>query len=251
VEVERLSLSTVGQCPWASEVFFPRRPVGDFPNIFYRGAKVVKFSFYPSKLKKQPFLPIISKSDTHLRVLIFYSPVRQRETVDENVKAPHNCDWNRHNTCHHNWISRTAVLNWGCSHHQGCEKGLMSAMITQKPIHQMVQVGKDDSSFRTGWGLQNELRTADLEWMLLLLNSDYSAMKKSLELNRFSTKVGASRHKIYITAIFTHLVLELCKNKNLRYWFKATLTLETRMRYILNTHGYQREICDGFEIKLT
>ena len=92
MEVERLSLSTVGQCPWASEVFFPRRPVGDFPNIFYRGAKVVKFSFYPSKLKKQPFLPIISKSDTHLRVLIFYSPVRQRETVDENVKAPHNCD---------------------------------------------------------------------------------------------------------------------------------------------------------------
>jgi len=35
---------------WASEGFFPG------------GAKVVKFVFYPSKLKKQPFLLIISKS---------------------------------------------------------------------------------------------------------------------------------------------------------------------------------------------
>jgi len=54
--------------------------------------------------------------------------------------------------------------------------------------------------------------------MLLLLNSYYSAMKKTLKLNRFLPKVWASRHKIYITAIFTHLVSELCNNKNLRYW---------------------------------
>jgi len=57
--------------------------------------------------------------------------------------------------------------------------------------------------------------------------------------------------KIYITPIFTHLVLELCNNKNLRYWFNATLTLETRIGYICNIHDYQRRICDGLEMKLT
>jgi len=87
--------------------------------------------------------------------------------------------------------------------------------------------------------------------MLLLLNSYYSAMKKTLKLNRFLPKVWASRHKIYITAIFTHLVSELCNNKNLRYWVKATLTLETRIGYISSIHGYQRGICDGLEMKLT
>jgi len=30
--------------------------------------------------------------------------------------------------------------------------------------------------------------------MILLLNSDYGAMKKTLKLNRFSVKVGISRH---------------------------------------------------------
>jgi len=59
-------------------------------------------------------------------------------------------------------------------------------------------------------------------------------------------------YKIYITDIFTHVVLELCKNKNLRYWFKATLTLETiRIGYICNAHDYQQGICDGLEMKLT
>jgi len=126
--------------------------------------------------------------------LIFYSPAKQRETADENVKAPHNSNW-------------TVTIH-----------------VTT-----------------------NEY----LEWMLLLQNSDYSAMKKTLKLNRVLAKIWASRHKIYITAIFTHLVSELCKNKNVRYWFKATLTLETRIGYISNTHSYQREICDGLEIKLT
>jgi len=40
-------------------------PVGDFPKTFSRGGpKVVKFgfTFYPSKLKNNLFLPIISKS---------------------------------------------------------------------------------------------------------------------------------------------------------------------------------------------
>jgi len=40
------------------EGFFPRGgAVGDFPEIFTRGEpKLVKFGFYPSKLKKQPFV---------------------------------------------------------------------------------------------------------------------------------------------------------------------------------------------------
>ena len=42
---------------------FSMGAVGNFPKIFSRGGpKVVKFGFYPSKLKKQPFLLIISKS---------------------------------------------------------------------------------------------------------------------------------------------------------------------------------------------
>jgi len=53
--------------------------------------------------------------------------------------------------------------------------------------------------------------------MLLLLDSYYGAMKKTLKLNRFLAKICASRHKIYMTAIFTHLVLELCNEKILRY----------------------------------
>jgi len=81
--------------------------------------------------------------------------------------------------------------------------------------------------------------------MLFLLNGDYGAMKKTLKLNLFLAKVWVSRHiKIYLTAIFTNVVLKLCKNKNLRCWFKAALTLETRIGYIGNTHGYQKGICD-------
>jgi len=136
-----------------------------------------------------------SRSESNiLKSLIFYSPARQREIIDENVKAPHNCDW-------------TVTIH----------------VITYKY----------------------------LEWMLLFLNSDYGAMKKTLKLNRSLAKVWASRHKIYLTAIFMHVVLKLCKNKKLRYWFKATLTLETRIGYICNTHGYQRGICDGLQMKLT
>ena len=45
------------------KIFSKGGPVRDFPKIFSRGGpKVVKFGFYPSKLKKQPFFLIISKS---------------------------------------------------------------------------------------------------------------------------------------------------------------------------------------------
>jgi len=41
---------------WASEGFFPGGPPVDFSKFFSRGLKVVKFGFYPSKLRKQLFL---------------------------------------------------------------------------------------------------------------------------------------------------------------------------------------------------
>jgi len=41
---------------------FSRSARRGFSQFFPGGPKVVKFDFYPSKLKKQPFLPIISKS---------------------------------------------------------------------------------------------------------------------------------------------------------------------------------------------
>jgi len=49
----------VGMQAWASEGFLP---VEGFLPFFPGGPKVLKFSFYPSKLKKQSFLLIISKS---------------------------------------------------------------------------------------------------------------------------------------------------------------------------------------------
>jgi len=65
--------------------------------------------------------------------------------------------------------------------------------------------------------------------MLWLLNSDFGAMKKTLKLNPILASFSFSKtYKIYLTATFTHVFSELCKNKSLRYWNKATLTLETR-----------------------
>jgi len=53
--------------------------------------------------------------------------------------------------------------------------------------------------------------------MLLLLNSDYGAMKKTETESIRSQIFSFKTYKIYITAIFAHVVLKLCKNKNLRY----------------------------------
>jgi len=44
-----------------------------------------------------------------------------------------------------------------------------------------------------------------------------------------SQNVSFKTYKMYITAIFTHIVFELCKNKIYDIDFKATLTLETRL----------------------
>jgi len=53
--------------------------------------------------------------------------------------------------------------------------------------------------------------------MLLLLNIDYGAVKKTFKLNRFLAKsLSFKTYEIYLNAISTHVVLKLCKNKNLR-----------------------------------
>jgi len=53
----------------------------------------------------------------------------------------------------------------------------------------------------------------------LLWRSDEDFDTESL----LSQSLRFKTYKIYITVIFMHLFLELCNNKNLRYWFKATL----------------------------
>jgi len=41
--------------------------------------------------------------------------------------------------------------------------------------------------------------------MLLLLNSDYGAVKKTLKLNRFSAEVWASRHTKFISTPYSRM----------------------------------------------
>jgi len=53
--------------------------------------------------------------------------------------------------------------------------------------------------------------------MLLFLNSDYGAMKKTETESLLSQTLRFKTYKIYVNAIFTHVILKLCKNKNLRY----------------------------------
>jgi len=54
-----------------------------------------------------------------------------------------------------------------------------------------------------------------LEQRLLLLNSDYGAVKKTETESLLSRSFSFETYKMYITAIFTHVVglLELCKTK--------------------------------------
>jgi len=51
----------IGWSHGRSEDFFQGRPLGIFPKFFQGGPKVVKFVFYQSKLKKQPFFSEIFK----------------------------------------------------------------------------------------------------------------------------------------------------------------------------------------------
>ena len=55
---ERYRLTTLG----VGRIFSRGGAVRDFSKFFPGGDKVVKFGFHPSKLKKQPFLLIISES---------------------------------------------------------------------------------------------------------------------------------------------------------------------------------------------
>jgi len=81
-----------------------------------------------------------------------------------------------------------------------------------------------------------------LKWMLLLVNSDYGTMKIETE-SFLSHSLSFKAYKMHITVIFMHLVSELYKYKNLRYWFKTTLTLLSAEKGKLN--------CDDREMKLT
>ena len=51
-------------------------------------------------------------------------------------------------------------------------------------------------------------------------------MKKNETESLLSQSLSFKTFKIYLIAIFTHVVLKLCENKKPRYCFKATLTLD-------------------------
>ena len=56
---------------------------------------------------------------------------------------------------------------------------------------------------------------------------------------------------MYITAIFTHLVLEMCKNNAYDIRLRLRLTLQTRISCICCTPGLpERNFCNGLEMKL-
>jgi len=61
----------------------------------------------------------------------------------------------------------------------------------------------------------------------------HHVIKKNLKLDCFLAKVRATKtYKMCITAILTHFVLKLYKNKNLRCYFKKLgLMLQTRTNY--------------------
>jgi len=61
-----------------------------------------------------------------------------------------------------------------------------------------------------------------LEQLLLLPNNYYGVIYKTEIGSVFNQILSFEAYKMYITAIFRHLVLKLDKNKNLRYLNKAT-----------------------------
>jgi len=80
----------------------------------------------------------------------------------------------------------------------------------------------------------------------LLRNEDF-------KLNRLLAKVLASRHiksRLYHRHIHASRFRTVQKQK-CKILILATLTLETGIGRICNTHGYQGEACDGLEMKLT
>jgi len=67
-------------------------------------------------------------------------------------------------------------------------------------------------------------------------------------------KSQSLRFKAYKTYIFTHLVLELYKNKNLRWSFKVAADAADKVKLysICSTPELsERNLCDGLETKFT
>jgi len=93
--------------------------VGDFPKFFPGGPKVVKFVFYPSKLKKQHFLLIISKSsgsqappsDAH-----GYITLENMQWADDSWLDSSLLGWEKHilNYNHHSFY----IMKWTYSRHK-------------------------------------------------------------------------------------------------------------------------------------
>jgi len=72
--------------------------------------------------------------------------------------------------------------------------------------------------------------------------------------------VSFKAYKIYITAMFTHLVLQLYKSKYLRWYcnlnlhfLRLRLMLQTRVSYALFQHAIviREEFCHGLEMRST
>jgi len=114
---------------WASDGFCHGGALGDFSKIFPGGPKVVKFVFFHSKLRKQPFFAEIFKIQgkghpcptsrrPHTRItchlLIYASPGSTRRNSNEKSKSSNNvasakrCG-NAVPTLLHPWLYQT---NW-------------------------------------------------------------------------------------------------------------------------------------------
>jgi len=86
--------------------------------------------------------------------------------------------------------------------------------------------------------------------MVFFLNSVYCLIKRILKLNCLLAKA----YKRYTTAIFTHLVAKLYKNKTLRCSFKATADAAVNGKiYIICSMPElsERNFRDGLEMMLT
>ena len=71
----------------------------------------------------------------------------------------------------------------------------------------------------------------------------------------FETESFLSQSSSFKTYKISHRHIHACHFKTVQkqkstILVKATLTLETRIGYICTTHGYQRGICDGLQMKL-
>ena len=92
-----------------------------------------------------------------------------------------------------------------------------------------------------------------LEWMLLLLSSNYGVIKKTLKLDGFFVKIWASRHIKCMSQPYSRVWFLNCTNTKIYdIHLRLRLTLPTRISYICSTAVLSvRNFCDSLEMKLT